>query len=49
MTADQVQEATGFELVVDGDVPETRVPSEEEVRLIRDVIDPDNMRKREVR
>ena len=49
VTVDEVQAATGFELVVEGAVAETRAPSEEEVRLIRDVIDPDDMRKREFR
>ena len=48
VTVEQVQAATGFELVLpDRDVPETPVPSREQVRLIRDVIDPDAMRKRE--
>lgn len=48
ITVDQVREATGFELVLPvGDVPETPRPSVEQVRLIRDVIDPDGMRKRE--
>jgi glutaconate CoA-transferase, subunit B len=47
-TLEQVQAATGFELAVPaGDVPTSPVPSQEQVRLIRDVIDPDNMRKRE--
>ena len=49
VTVDQVQEATGFELVVDGDIPETTVPTVEQVRLIREEIDPDGMRKREFR
>lgn len=48
ITSDQVMEATGFELLIpDGKVPETRPPSREQVRLIRETIDPDNMRKRE--
>ena len=47
-TVDQVQAATGFELLLPaGDVPQTQVPSAEQVRLIREVIDPDGMRKRE--
>jgi glutaconate CoA-transferase subunit B len=33
----------------DGQVPETRPPSQEQVRLIREIIDPDGMRKREFR
>jgi glutaconate CoA-transferase subunit B len=47
---DEVKDATGFELLVAADgVPETPRPTEEQVRLIRDVIDPDSMRKREFR
>jgi len=48
VAADQVQEATGFELPAPGGpVPTTAVPTVEQVRLIRDVIDPDGMRRRE--
>jgi glutaconate CoA-transferase subunit B len=49
VTNEQVQEATGFELMIPDDVPETAVPTEEQIRLIRDEIDPDGMRKREFR
>lgn len=48
VTVDQVKEATGFDLVVEGDVPETRLPTAEELRLIRDVLDPRNLRDKEV-
>jgi glutaconate CoA-transferase, subunit B len=47
VTVEQVQRATGFALVVDGEIPETIPPSAEEVRLIREEIDPDGARKRE--
>ena len=48
VTVDQVRAATGFELVLpDGSAPTSPVPSAEQVRLIREVIDPDGMRKRE--
>jgi glutaconate CoA-transferase subunit B len=48
ITVEAVQSATGFELLLpEGSVPETRSPTEAQVRLIRDVIDPDEMRKRE--
>ena len=48
VTVAEVQAATGFELVQpDAEVPESPVPSQEQVRLIREVIDPDGMRKRE--
>jgi len=47
-TVEEVQEATGFELLLpDGDVAETTPPTGEQVRLLRDVIDPDGMCKRE--
>ena len=47
-TVEQVQEATGFELLLpDGDVPETAPPTAEQVRLLREDIDPDGMCKRE--
>lgn len=45
----EVEEATGFELVVEGEPPRTRLPSEEELRLIRETIDPGGLRDREVR
>jgi acyl CoA:acetate/3-ketoacid CoA transferase beta subunit len=45
---DTVVANTGFELVIDGDVPLTRVPSAAELALIGDVIDPRGVRYREV-
>ena len=48
VTVDEVRDATGFELVVDGDVPASRSPSDEELRLIRTVIDPESRRDLEV-
>jgi glutaconate CoA-transferase subunit B len=48
-TVESVQEATGFELLMpdsDRDVPETTPPTEVQVKLIRQEIDPDEMRKR---
>jgi glutaconate CoA-transferase subunit B len=48
VSVDDVAQATGFELALpEGEVPQTPVPSAEQVRLIREVIDPDRMRKRE--
>ncbi len=48
VTVEQVREATGFELLVaDGDVPETAPPTDEQVRLLREEIDPDGLCKRE--
>ena len=40
--------ATGFELVIPGDVPETRLPTGEELRWIREVIDPLGLGEKEV-
>ena len=47
VTVDDVQAATGFELHVD-DVVESRLPTDEELRLIREVLDPKNLREKEV-
>ena len=49
VTVDDVQSATGFELAADGSVPETRVPTDEELRLIREVLDPQGLRDAEVK
>jgi acyl CoA:acetate/3-ketoacid CoA transferase beta subunit len=48
VTVEQVQEATGFELVVDGDVPESRLPTADEQALISEVLDPDGRAEQEV-
>lgn len=48
VTLQQVREATSFELAVPDDVPRTRPPTAEELRLIREVIDRGNTRAREV-
>ena len=46
----QVQEATGFEVLLpEGEIPETAPPREEELALLRDVIDPTGMRRWEFR
>lgn len=49
VTVDDVVTATGFELVVPDDVPESRVPTDDELRLLYEVIDPENERGREVK
>ncbi len=46
---DDLVQSTGFELVIPDDVPETRLPTNEELHLIRDVLDPDNLRDTEVK
>jgi acyl CoA:acetate/3-ketoacid CoA transferase beta subunit len=48
VTVEEVVAATGFPLVVEGTVPETRAPTDEELRLIREVIDPDGLRRAEL-
>lgn len=48
VTVADVVAQTGFDLAIDGDVPETRRPTTEELRLIREVIDPKALREREV-
>jgi acyl CoA:acetate/3-ketoacid CoA transferase beta subunit len=44
----QVREQTGFPLAVPDEVPVTRGPTSEELRLIREVLDPHSTRDREV-
>ena len=46
---EEVVASTGFELVVPVDVPVTRSPSDEELRLLREVIDPEGVAGGEVR
>jgi len=48
VTVEQVVEATGCALHIDGDVPQTRTPTIEELILIREVLDPKGLRNREV-
>jgi acyl CoA:acetate/3-ketoacid CoA transferase beta subunit len=48
VTVEEVRDATGFALTIPDEVPSTREPTPTELRLIREVIDPDNRRAREV-
>lgn len=48
VSVDDVQAASGFEVHVPDSVPETRLPTEEELTLIRLVLDPKGLRDREV-
>jgi acyl CoA:acetate/3-ketoacid CoA transferase beta subunit len=48
VTVDDILAATGFEPVVPAHVPESRLPTPEELELIREVIDPEGAREREV-
>jgi acyl CoA:acetate/3-ketoacid CoA transferase beta subunit len=45
---DEVVAATGFDLVIPDAVPTTRLPTPDELQLIREVLDPDNLRATEV-
>jgi hypothetical protein len=48
VTIDEVVAATAFALTVPPEVPESRLPTADELELIRDVIDPEGAREREV-
>lgn len=48
VTVDEVVAATGFSLVFPDDVPTTRLPTPDELRLLDEVIDPAGTRHREV-
>lgn len=47
VTIDDITAATGFDLIITDEVEETRMPTPEELRLIREVIDPQGVRKAE--
>ena len=49
VTVDEIVENTGFELAIDDVVPETRLPSADELALIRESIDPEGFANREVK
>ncbi|GAA2582384.1 CoA-transferase [Actinomadura fulvescens] len=44
----EVIAGTGFELDVPAEVPETRLPTPDELRIMREVLDPKGLREREV-
>ena len=48
VSMDQITEATGCELVIPDDITESRLPTSDELHLIRNVIDPAGLREREV-
>jgi acyl CoA:acetate/3-ketoacid CoA transferase beta subunit len=48
VTVDDVVANTGFELQIDSDVPPTRDPTDEELRLIREELDANETRKTEI-
>ena len=49
VTVDDILAATGFELTIPREVPETRLPTPEELDLIRNELDPGSTRDREVK
>ncbi|MEU6415949.1 CoA-transferase subunit beta [Streptomyces spiralis] len=48
VNVDEVTTNTGFPVHTDGEVPVTRTPTDEELTLIREVIDPSGLREKEV-
>lgn len=48
VTVDEVRRASGCAIHAQGDVPETRLPTTEELILVREVLDPKGLREREV-
>ena len=48
VTVQDVVDATGFELAMSPQIGESRLPTAEELRLIREVIDPDGQRRTEI-
>ncbi len=48
VSVEEVQAQTGFPLHVDGQVPTTRLPTDAELVVIREVLDPKGLRHREV-
>ncbi|MFB4318812.1 CoA-transferase subunit beta [Actinomadura sp. 21ATH] len=48
VSVDDVVAGTGFDLVIPDEVPETRLPTAEELRIMREVLDPKGLREREV-
>ncbi len=48
VSVDEVVAATGFELALPDEVPETRTPSSDELRCLREVLDPRGLGAREV-
>lgn len=49
VTVDEVVENTAFELAIPESVPQTRPPSDEELRILREVLDPSKVAANEVR
>jgi acyl CoA:acetate/3-ketoacid CoA transferase beta subunit len=48
VTIDEIQSNTGFDVVIADDLHETRDPTDEELQLIRETLDPGDRRKKEL-
>jgi acyl CoA:acetate/3-ketoacid CoA transferase beta subunit len=48
VSVEEVVDSTGFELRIDADAPPTRTPTDEELQLIRETLDPRGLRTKEV-
>ena len=48
VSVEDVEKATGFQLQIPDQVEETTIPTEEELELIREVLDPQELRKGEM-
>jgi hypothetical protein len=48
VTAAQVRDATGFDLVMPTDLPRSEPPSEEELRILRELVDSTGVLRRAV-
>jgi acyl CoA:acetate/3-ketoacid CoA transferase beta subunit len=49
VTAEELQTATGFDLAIADDVATSRLPTDEELHLLRQVLDPRALRDREIK
>jgi acyl CoA:acetate/3-ketoacid CoA transferase beta subunit len=48
VSVDEVRAATAFTVLIGDDVPQTRLPTDDELRIIRTIIDPRGRRSAEV-
>jgi hypothetical protein len=49
VSVEEVVDATGFPLVIPDDVPQTRPPSDSDLKIIREVLDPNDFAAKEVK
>jgi acyl CoA:acetate/3-ketoacid CoA transferase beta subunit len=48
VSIDDIVQNTAFELVIPPDTPQTRAPTDEELRVIREIIDPNGIGNKEI-